>query len=100
MQFIGIIKQKIMEEKKKNMVGDSSGNCTFKPHVNLTSQQIAENYRAKLQEHVGAPMSTIEVLTQATNKEEWRERAKEILKEEEMKNCTFKPQTNDYKPTR
>jgi hypothetical protein len=43
-------------------------------------------------------MSTIEVLTQATNKEEWRERAKEILKEEEMKNCTFKPQTNDYRP--
>ena len=39
-------------------------------------------------------MSALDVLTQPTNKEEWRRKAKEILDSEEMKDCTFKPKTN------
>lgn len=39
-------------------------------------------------------MSALDVLTQPTNKDEWRRKAKEILDTEEMKDCTFKPKTN------
>jgi hypothetical protein len=36
-------------------------------------------------------VSTFEWLAAAGNKEEWRQQAKQILHDEEMKQCTFKP---------
>lgn len=36
-------------------------------------------------------ISTFEWLAAAGNKEQWREHAKKIIDEEEMKECTFKP---------
>ena len=57
------------------------------------SAQYAEAYRSKLSVEGEVPLTAIDILTQPSNKEEWRRKAKEILETEEMKDCTFKPKT-------
>lgn len=54
--------------------------------------EIASNYRNKVAEQINEQkLSTFDWLAATGNKEEWRKHAKQILNEEEMKECTFKP---------
>jgi hypothetical protein len=55
---------------------------------------IAKNYRKKVAEQINeSNISTFDWLTAAGNKESWREGAKQLLQTEEMKECTFRPNT-------
>ena len=60
--------------------------------MNEKSANIAAKYRQKIADQIKEEkISTFDWLAAAGNKEAWREQAKKILDEEEMKECTFKP---------
>ena len=66
---------------------------TFKPQLSKTTEVIASKYREKLAEQVNdQKIETFEWLAAQGNKEEWRQQAKQVIDQEELKECTFKPQ--------
>jgi hypothetical protein len=94
LQHIG----RILEMQKAHKA--SIGEYNFKPQLNENSAQIAARYRQKVAEQIKEEkLTTFEWLAAAGNRQAWRDQAKQILQEEELKECTFKPQllTNNDK---
>ena len=72
---------------------------SFQPNISKKTNHIAANYRSKIAESINEQkITTVEWLAATGNKEVWRENAKQLLYEEEMKKCTFKPHVSQYKP--
>jgi hypothetical protein len=64
----------------------------FKPKLSKKTVEIAANYRKKVADQINEKqLSTFDWLAATGTKEEWRKHAQQILNEEEMKECTFKP---------
>eukprot|EP00347_Sterkiella_histriomuscorum_P000078 403377271 len=82
---------KLLEYSKQQKASVEEFN--YKPQLNSNSTHIAENYRKKVAEQIKEDkISTFEWLAAANTKQAWRDQAKQILQDEELKECTFKPQ--------
>ncbi len=70
---------------------------SFQPKISRTTETIAKKYREKVAESINEPkISKYDWLSATGHKDVWRKNARNILKEEEMKNCTFKPNVSSY----
>lgn len=87
LQFIG----KVIEHQKAQKA--SQGEYNFKPQLNDNSQYLATQQRQKLQQQLGEDkLSHIQLLyNNGMSKEQFIQSAKKLLDEEQMKECTFKP---------
>lgn len=66
----------------------------FIPKINNYSNDIAKKVRQKLESTCETKVNKIEWLSQSGKNAKWKEVAKEIIDQETMKECTFKPKTN------
>lgn len=69
----------------------------FQPEVNKVSMDIAQKYRERMEQIVQSKLSTIDWLVQPAKNPKWQETAQEIIQQEEMKECSFKPQIYERK---
>lgn len=70
-------------------------NLSFKPQLTHKTEQIAKNYRDKIASQINEDkIQTFEWLSAVGNKEEWRQNAKQVVEQEQLKECTFKPEIN------
>lgn len=90
-----VFESKLREAKKLDLA--KSQQLEFKPKVSKLSKDIALRYRAKLEDMCHAKLTTLDWLMQPNKNPNWQETAKEIIEGERMKECTFKPETKDYK---
>lgn len=80
-------------KQKLNKQEQNQQQQMFKPKLSKKTVEIAQNYRNKVADQINEKqLSTFDWLAATGNKEEWRKHAQQILNEEEMKECTFKPQ--------
>lgn len=67
------------------------------PKVNSTSKDIASRYRGKLEDICQTKLSTVDWLMQPSKNPKWQETAKHIVEQEQLRECTFKPDVKEYK---
>jgi len=65
------------------------------PKVNHTSKDIAQRYREKLEDLCQAKLSNVDWLMQPSKNPKWQETAKHLIEQEELRECTFKPEVKE-----
>lgn len=94
-RYIGLRDQ----PRKEKIIEDMSKDMTFKPELSDATESYAQRYRQRIADaYDGKQVTVLDILTAETNKQQWIEETKKELEEEERKNCTFKPKTNNYRP--
>ncbi len=94
-RYIGL-REKPRNEKAQM---DMDREMTFQPEISEQTENYAQRYRQRIADaYEGKQVTVLDILTAETNKAQWIEETKKELEEEERKNCTFKPKTNNYVP--
>lgn len=69
----------------------------FTPKVTSKSREMAQRFRDKLQQEMQGRLNSIDFLRQPAKDPKFAEVASLLIQKEELKECTFKPQINQFR---
>lgn len=86
-------KQLVLKKRERSLTKEFE----FTPNVSSNSREMAQRFRDKLQQEMQGRLNSLDFLRQPAKDPKFAEVASLLIQKDELKECTFKPQINQFK---